>query len=235
MSDPDERDDADGADETVDPEQLKRQLSDIKGAMGLEERYPGQRRLWLVYGVVIGLASILLELIFIVNPDAPGMFYFWLWVTYALVTGLSLMRLASGMPRDIESVTVPDWRVLFGTLVLAFGTSMVQFYPALSAAERALPSEEFAPLEGAFVYSLVISISGIGFLFAGNALRAYRIRKRDRRVFYGAGVWMLVFAALFTSVEWLRPVGYGLFGVCFLAYSLAAYALLGRSADATAS
>jgi len=45
--------------ENVDPEELQRQLSDIKGAMGLAEQYPGRARLWLVAGLIIGVAALL--------------------------------------------------------------------------------------------------------------------------------------------------------------------------------
>lgn len=224
---------SDGTD--VDPTQLQRQLSEIKGAMGLEEQYPGQRRLWLVYGIVVGLASLLAEAIFVVSPDWSGSAYLGIWVAYALITGFSLMRLASGMPREDAPAAAPDWRVLFGTLVLAFVATVLQAEPVLSAAEAGLADPEFARLEGAFAYSLIISISGIGFLFAGNGLRAYRVRTRDRRVFYAAGVWMLGFAVAFTQIAWLRPFGYAVFGVLFLAYSLGAYVVLGRSDDAHAT
>jgi hypothetical protein len=135
------------------------------------------------------------------------------------------------MPPIKENIVTPSWRVFFGTLVIAAVLLGLQSGPLLMAASESLSQSAFAPLNGAWAYSLVISVAGIGFLFAGNTLRAYRVRRKDRWVFYGAGVWMLVYAVAFTNVVSLRRIGYGLFGVLFALYAVVAYLVLGQATD----
>lgn len=217
----------DGAD--VDPAALQAQLSEIKGAMGLEAQYPGQRRLWLVYGSVVGLASILTEVVFAAVQEGPDVVYQVAWLGFVGVAGLALWRLATGTPTDHAPETAPDWRVVFATLLVGFLALVAMVQPVFYPLEGSLPAREQGLLTGAYFYALVIAVAGMGFLFTGNALRAYRIRARDRRVFYGAGGWMLAFAAVFPHVEFLRVFGYAVFGVLFWVYAVGAYVVLGRS------
>jgi hypothetical protein len=47
-----------GGQQEIDPEQLQAELTQIKDAMGLQERYPSRFTLWLVFGVCVLLASL---------------------------------------------------------------------------------------------------------------------------------------------------------------------------------
>lgn len=227
MADPDDP----GSDEP-DPEELQRQLADIKGAMGLVERYPGRRKLWLVYGVGIGVAIVLLQLLFALPGGIlPNWAYQAFVLGFALIATLGLFRLAAGMLPDEATGPGLDWRVFFGTLLLALGALVLLIEPAVSTVLRTLDARAASRLSGATAYGLVVAVAGTGFLFAGNALRAHSIRRRDRWVFYGAGLWMLAYAALFTQVHLLRAVGYGVFGCLLVAYSVGAYVILGRGTD----
>lgn len=221
---------AEGDVEEVSPEQLRRQLTEIKGAMGLEERYPGQRRLWLVYGGGVAAVSIAMEALFTVR-GLPGWAIPTIWVAFLMVAGVAQWGIASGTSDGSAPTAAPDWRILLGTLLAAFLSVAAYTEPLLHEASVTLSDVEFSRMSGAYLYSLVFSIAGVGFLFAGNALRAYRIRTRDRWVFYGAGIWMLAFAGLMTHFRFMRMFGYALGGVCFLLYSIAAYVLLGRADD----
>lgn len=216
-------------DTDVDPEQLRRQLSEIKTAMGLEERYPGQRRLWLVYGVGLGVASVLTEAAFSLVQRGPDWFYQSVWLAFTLVTGLALWRLASRTPRGPGPEAAPDWRSVFGTLVLATVSITFLASPVFERLGPVLATREYGLLTGAYFYGLVIAIAGVGFMFVGSVLRTYRIRRRDRWVFYGAGIWMLAFAGAFTYNEFTQMFGYALFGILFFLYSIVAYVALGRS------
>jgi hypothetical protein len=213
----------------VDPAQLRRQLSEIKTAMGLEERYPGQRRLWLVYGTGVGVASVLTEVAFVLVQRGPGWFYQSVWLAFTLVTGFALWQLASRTPRGPSSEAAPDWRSVFGTLLLATLSVTTLSAPMFEHLEPVLPTREYGLLTGAYFYGLVIAVAGVGFLFVGSVLRTYRIRRRDRWVFYAAGIWMLAFAAAFTQAEFMQVFGYALFGILFFLYSIVAYVALGRS------
>jgi hypothetical protein len=216
-------------DPTVDPDQLQRQLTEIKGAIGLEDRYPGKRRLWLVYGALVGGACLTMQAVFSV-PDVPGWTITATWASFVVIAGVVQWRLAAGTPN--ESVrAAPGWPALLGTLALAFVSLASLAGPLLGTAGRSLGygTVEYSRLGGSFAFGLVVVFVGLGLLFAGNALRAYRIRRRDRWVFYGAGVWMLVYAGAMTHVVLLRTLGYGLFGLLFALYAVGAYLFLGRS------
>lgn len=214
-------------DTEVDPEQLQRQLAEIKGAMGLEDRYPGQRTLWLGYGVGVALVSLVTEAIFFVE-ELPSWGYLLVWLAFILLAGGAQWWLVSRTPTGPSPSMAPDWRVLFGTLVLALFALSGLVQPLLPHLETGLSAQDAGILQGAYFFGLAIAVAGVGFLFVGNALRAYRIRKRDRWVFYGAGVWMLVFASWFTQTEFMRLAGYAVFGILFFVYSIAAYVVLGR-------
>ena len=219
----------DGSEPDVDPDQLRRQLSEIKTAMGLEERYPGQRRQWLVYGAGLGAASILTEAAFSLVQRGPGWFYQSVWLAFTIVTGLALWRLASRTPRGPGSEAAPGWRSVFGTLLLATASVTTLSSPLFEHLQPVMSTREYGLLTGAYFYGLVIAVAGVGFLFVGTVLRTYRIRRRDRWVFYGAGIWMLAFAAGFTYTEFMQVFGYALFGILFFLYSIVAYVVLGRS------
>lgn len=222
----------DAGDADVDPEELQRQLTDIKAGMGLAERYPGQRRLWLVYGIGVGVAILLLQLLFALPVGVlPGWVYAAFVMAFALVATFGLFRLAAGTVPDQAAGTEHDWRAFFGTMVLAVVALAVLVEPSVSLAVSDLDELAANRLSGATAYGLIVAVAGVGFLFAGNALRAHRIRRRDRWVFYGAGLWMLTYAALFTQIAPLRSVGYGLFGLLLIGYSAGAYHLLGRDLD----
>lgn len=106
--------------------------------MGLEEQYPGQRQLWLRYGTVVGVLSVVAQLVFVAVTNGPGWFYLGLWVAYATITGRCLIRLAAGMPDGGDDAATPDWRLLFGSFVFASVLLGFQSGPILSAASGAL-------------------------------------------------------------------------------------------------
>lgn len=81
---------------------------------------------------------------------------------------------------------------------------------------------------GAYFFAMAIALAGLGFVLVGNALKAHRIRRRDRWVFYAGGIWMLAFAGIFPYVEALLYSGYGVFGVLSLVHAVAAYYVLTR-------
>lgn len=210
-----------------DPDDLERQLAAIKGAMDLEDRYPGQRRLWLGYGVAVALASVVTQVLFVVE-ELPAWGYTLVWAGLILVIGAAQWWLASRTATGPEPGIAPDWRVVFGTLVLglvSLSALVDPLFPYLWAAE----SETTAGImQGAYFFGLAVVLAGMGFMFTGTALAAYRIRRRDRWVFYGAGLWMLAFATTLTQSWFMRRTGYAVFGILFFVYSIAAYVVLGR-------
>lgn len=202
----------------VDPAELQAQLEDIKGAMGLEEQYPGRARLWLVGGFLIGLAALLVQATYFLNETLSGTTYGLIWTAFLVVAVAAGWLTASRLPRAEPPANAPSWRAVFGSL---FAFLVV----ASSAAGRIA---DFAPgLEQATLFfGLAIAAVGLALLLTGAVLRAYHIRRRDRLVFYAGGLWVLAFAAVFPHFQILRYVGVGIFGVLLIGYSIASWAYL---------
>lgn len=201
----------------VDPESLRQDLDAIKDAMGLEERYPGQARMWLVYGAAIGLAAVLTNVAFYFPLPSWG--YVGGWFALVAVVLLAQWRLVS----RTSSAAAPgvDWRQLFGAMVLALLALWISIGDLVVAATS-------GAARGAHYFSHVVLLLGLAFLVVGVVLGAERIELRDRLPFYAGGAWMLVLGAFLPHAEVLRLAGWGVFGVCFAAHSVLAY-LLTRS------
>jgi len=67
---------------------------------------------------------------------------------------------------------------------------------------------------------------GVGLLVMTNSLKAYGIRRRDRLVLYGGGIWIVALGAAVPHVAFLREWGYATFGAGHLLYAIASYAVL---------
>lgn len=195
----------------VDRRELQEQLARIKGAMGLEERYPGQRQMWLVYGVAVGGVSVLTNVVFAL--ELPNAAYIALWFVVVGVVAFAQWRLVSG---SSGAAGEPSWRVLIGAL----GLGLVALW--LSVGDLIATNTEGA-IRGAHYFSHALIFLGIGFLIAGTVLRAERIRRRDRIPFYVGGIWILALAGFVPHHRFLQLGGYAVFGVAFLLHAVASY------------
>lgn len=211
----------DATDADPDPEALQQQLADIKGAMGLSERYPGRARLWLLAGLLIGGAALLTQATFFFYQTLGGTAYVVIWVAFIVVAVVASWLTASRLPGNEGPSTAPSWRALFGSLAafLVAATGVVgDVAGQVGGLDRAL-----------VFFGLAIAIVGLGLLVTGTVLSVYRVRWRDRMVFYVGGVWVLALAFSLPHVEVLRYLGIGLFGGCFALYSVATYVYLTRA------
>lgn len=207
--------------ENVDPEDLQRQLSEIKGAMGLAEQYPGRARLWLVAGLLVGVAALLVQVTFFFYETLGATAYAAVWGVFAVVAVAALWLMASRLPQRDAPATAPSWRALYGSLAVFLAG-------ATSVAGRV--AEQVGGLDRALLFfGLLIATVGLALLLTGAVLSAYRVRRRDRLVFYAGGGWVLAYAASVPYVELLRYVGVGGFGILFIAYAIAAYVYLTRA------
>ncbi|WP_436923701.1 hypothetical protein [Halosimplex amylolyticum] len=205
----------------VDPEELQRQLSEIKGAMGLAEQYPGRARLWLVAGLLIGLAAVLVQVTFFLYETLGPAAYSAIWGGFCVVAVATLWLVSARLPQREAPAGAPSWRVIYGSLaVFLFGVAGVAGEVA-----RQVPGLDRALL----YFGLVIATVGLGLLVTGAVLSSYRVRRRDRLVFYAGGAWVLVYASWLPYVQILRWVGVGLFGILFALYAIAAYVYLTRA------
>ncbi|QRV15415.1 hypothetical protein JMJ58_00490 [Haloterrigena salifodinae] len=200
-----------------DVDVLREDIEQIKSAMAIEKRYPGQRRLWLVHGVVVGLAGVITNAMFVY--PWPEYVYVLVWgAVFALVGFTQWQTSARAGSNVADPGPTPSWTVVFGTLVagLFVVTSIVD--PVRAEVESVL--------QGAFFFSLAFTVLGMGYLLVGTILRAYRIRAIDRYPFYVNGAWILVFALFMPHVEWLQYFGYAAFGILFFLHGVGTYYLL---------
>lgn len=209
------------ATEDVDPAELEAQLSQIKGAMGLTEQYPGRARLWLYAGLLIGVAAILVQVTFFFYERLGATAYTAIWGGFCVVAVATLWLMSARLPQRETPASAPSWRVIYGSLaVFLFAATGVAGDVA-----RQVPGLDRALL----FFGLVLATVGLALLVTGAVLASYRVRRRDRLVFYLGGAWVLVLASWLPYVDILRYVGVGLFGLCFVVYSIAAYVYLSRS------
>jgi len=207
--------------ESVDPEELQRQLSDIKGAMGLAERYPGRARLWLLAGLLVGVAALLVQATFRFHETLGSTAYVAIWGAFSVVAVATLWLVSSRLPSREPPEGAPSWRVVYG--------SLAAFVVAATGVTGDVAGQ-VPGLDRALLYfGLVIATVGLGLLVTGTVLAAYRIRRRDRLVFYAGGAWVLLYASWLPYVDLLRYAGVGIFGALFVAYAIGAYAYLTRA------
>lgn len=204
-------------DQEIDVDALRSELEEIKDAMGLTERYPTEFRVWLVYAVLVPLASFGSQAV--VAYDLPPWGHWLSWGVFMGLGGLYQWRLA-------EVDTSPDagGKPGLGVPFLAcFGYALAVLVivgPLLGAgADLQAQSTIFAILVGAV---------GLTYVLAANVLRAYYIRRLDRLAFLVGGLWMLGLSVAIARVPLLQRWGYAVFGVAYFLFGVGAYVVLKR-------
>jgi len=203
----------DGAD--VDPEQLRTQLSQIQEAMGLTERYRSAVDQWLIFGVLVALASVVSQYVY--TAELNGFWYAVVWIGGVGGGSALLSRL-----RDSSAGTAtdgkPDVNVILFAVYFAFLPILwiVDYYaPDLTYAENSL-----------LTLSVIAVLLGVAYLVVGNVLKAYYIRAEDRYAFYVGGIVLVALGPVLPAFELTRTYPYVVFGGVYLAYSVAAYGYL---------
>lgn len=201
----------------IDPADLQRDLDQIKEAMGIAERSKSAIELWLWFGVLVAIASTLSQ--YVVLNWLPAWWHSLIWVGLLVGGGGGLMWWRYGASWS-PGRTEPN--VGFQILVVYLGMIPVQlvFSPVVTDAGYLLGT--------AYVLGLVLVMLGLGYVVAGETLKAYRIRTRDRRGFHAGGVLMIGLGVAIPNVEVLHTWGYAVFGASYLLYALAVYAVLTR-------
>ncbi|MFC7135161.1 MULTISPECIES: hypothetical protein [Salinibaculum] len=206
--------------EELDVEELRSELETIKDAMGIRERYPSQFRLWLVYGVLVGLAALGSQAV--VLYDLPGWGH---WVAWGGLMGLGGVYQWVGIDREMGAGGSSDAKPNVGVHYLAaFGYA----FAVLAAVSPLFDGAEAAVLSST-VFAVVVGAVGLAYVLVGNALKAYYIRRRDRLAFYLGGAWMLGLAAVIPNVPALRRWGYAVFGIAFALHAVGSYIALARA------
>ena len=201
--------------EDVDPTELQRDLDRIKDAMGIADRYESAPEQWLGFGAVVALGCALCQ--YVVLERLPGIWFLVVWL--GLFGGFgALLYWRYGGYSWAPGEGTPN--VGFLILVVYAGTFAVQFVAA-----PFLPELRYLA-ETAFVLALVLVMLGLGYLVAGETLKAHRIRTRDRRAFQVGGVLMIALGIAIANVEPLHEWGFAAYGGTYLVYAVASYWVL---------
>jgi hypothetical protein len=202
-------------DDEVDPETLQRELREIKSAMGLHERYPGQFKLWLVFGVAVSLASAISQ--YLVLTDGPEYLHSVAW--FLLLGGAGAYNFVAIDGGGPETTDKPN----LGVQYLAVFLYVAVVLAILSQVQDATTTPE------ATIFAAMVGLTGVAYLVVGSTMKAYYIRDRDRYAFYVGGAWMLVLATVIPLVDTLQTYGFGAFGVLYAVHSVGSYVYLSRS------
>jgi hypothetical protein len=205
---------SDKASEDVDPEVLREDLDRIKDAMGIAERYESAAEQWLVFGLVVALGCAASQ--FVLLEALPAYWYAVVWfglfgATFAVLGSRYGYSWGPG---------VGNPNIGFQILVVYLGAFVIQL-----AAEPFL-TDLGRLAENAFVLSIIVAMLGLGYLVAGETLKAYNIRARDRYAFHAGGLLLVALGVAIPNVELLHTWGYTAFGASYLAYAAASYLVL---------
>ncbi|WP_255169081.1 hypothetical protein [Natrononativus amylolyticus] len=199
----------------VDKDALQEELGQIKQAMGLREAHPYWWRFWIVEGLGVGIIFPIMQL-GLRDGFSP-------WIV-ALLVGvfvahqLVLWRVLSAYERPTTGV--PSWRTWHFVLFAGFGALLVGIRPFFDAID---------PAQRLTLWLVVVaSVFGVAYLYLGQLLAAYDIRRADCYAFYLGGAWILVLAAVIPYLSAIRGWEFAVFGIAYALYCIAAYVVLSR-------
>jgi len=206
-----------GTNENVDPEALRDDINRIKDAMGIAERYEGAPEQWLLFGVFVAIGCAVSR--FLVLERAAGFWYPVVWLGLLGAGSLALSRRYNQAFAPGRS----DPNVGFQILVVYLGS-----FAALFVVSPFLPDLGYLA-ENALILGLVVVMLGLGYVVAGETLKAYHIRTRDRYALHAGGVLMVALGVAIPNVEVLHTWGFAAFGASYGVYAAASYLVLTRT------
>lgn len=202
----------------LDKEELQEELDQIKEAMGLHEQYPYWTRWWLIEGVGIGILFPLIQ--FVVREPHPIIVLGFLVLAGGVLLVGQIARSRGIAHYERPPTGVPDWEkwqypAIAG--VVALVGALLPVLPALKAVSG--------------TYYMVVTVGsmfGVAYLFMGQLLEAYHIRKSDRYAFYVGGLWLLVLTAVLPNIPALRGWALAVLGIGLAIYHVGAYLYISR-------
>jgi hypothetical protein len=206
------------ADSNVDPADLQRDLDQIKEAMGLAERYKGATNQWLLFGVSVAIGAALSQ--YVVLNRLAGWWHTIIWLGIVVGGTYLVIHFRYGAPTVGPGRSEPN--IGFQLLAIYFGVLPIQV-----AVGAFLPDLGYLA-QNALSLGVILILLGLGFLVAGETLKAYHIRARDRRAFHVGGIGMIALGTAIPLIEFLHTWGFAAFGVGYLTYALLAYGVLTR-------
>lgn len=203
--------------EDVDPAALQQDIDRIKDAMGIAERYESAPEQWLLFAAFVAVGSAISQVLVLERVSAVWLPVVWLGLLGGVGVGLSRRYDYSYGPGR------SDPNVGFQILVVYLGSFATQF-----VARPFMPELGYLA-NTAFVLGVVAVMLGLGYLVAGETLKAYHIRARDRYALHAGGVVLVVVGVAIPNVEVLHTWGYAAFGASYVVYAAASYLVLTRT------
>jgi len=204
-----------GSNESVDPDALRDDIDRIKDAMGIAERYESAPEQWLLFGALVAVGSAISQVL--VLERAAG---FWIPVVWFGLFGASAIGLSWRYDYSFGP-GAHDPNIGFQILVVYLGSFATLF------AVGPFVQESLGYLaESALVLGIIVVMLGLAYLVAGETLKAYRIRARDRYLLHGGGVLMVGLGIAIPNVEALHTWGFAAFGASYAVYAAASYLVL---------
>lgn len=200
----------------TDKEILEQELDQIKDTLGIRDRYPSSMRTWLLFGVLIGIASLMSQVVYL--ERLPGYWYGVVWMGL-MSFGMAVQARINRSRSEWSGTDKPNWVFVFGVMVVTALALLGILSPILSE----LSYETANRYVGVVFITL---LGGTGYLLLGTILKAYYIRRIDRFAFYAGGGWILLLGVLISRIPFLQTWFYGVYGVGYLVYMLVVYLLL---------
>jgi hypothetical protein len=205
------------SDTELDKEELQEELGQIKDAMGLHERYPYWSRWWLIEGVGVGILFPLIQLL--VRGTLPLVWFLVLAGGVFITHQVALRRVIARYERPATGVpNWMNWQYIAFAGIIALGIALLPVIEAL---------DEVFTLYYAFVAGG--SILGVTYLFVGQLLEAYHIRKSDRYAFYVGGLWLLVLTAVLPNLPTIREWAFAALGIGLAIHHIGSYLYISRT------
>jgi hypothetical protein len=205
-------------DTEMDVEALRGELDQIKDAMGLEERYEGASKQWLLFGALVPVAAALSQYVHL--QELSGLYHGLIW--FGVLGGGSFVGNYFIDDPTIDRATDNKPRVL-----VVFAATLLAFVPIQLVFADALDAMAYRP-RSVRILALILVLLGVVYIVFGETLRAYYIRRRDRYALQVGGVWMILLGAFLPAVPVLETWGFAAFGGCYFVYAIGAYLVLSR-------
>lgn len=202
-------------DHDVDRDVLQEELGQIKRAMGLSEAHPYWVRSWLVEGIAVAVLFPLFQLGLRDGFDArvTGLIV----VTYA---GFWFAGRRIRARAERPTTGVPSWTTWHAVVFAGMGALIVGLDPVFDLLDEAR----------AFTLAMVVggTVVGVGYMFMGQLLAAYEVRRSDRYAFYVGGAWILVLAACIPHVGAFDGWEFAVLGVGIGFHGVVTFLVLSR-------
>lgn len=202
-------------DPDVDKEALQDELGQIKQAIGLTEKHPYWIRSWLIEGVTVGILFPLFQL------GLRDGFESWLIVLIVSIFAIYfVVDWQAQIGYERPTTGVPSWTTWHVVIFAGIGALVLGLRPIFDQLDAS----------NSVTLSLVLggTILGVGYMFMGQLLEAYDVRRADKYAFYIGGTWILVLSAVIPHVAFFEGWEYAVLGIGIAVHGIATSFVLSR-------